>query len=360
VTGRNDELARTAQRRFERVLTASRLLTLIPVVFLLLDAAGSFIYGTDIFVRTASDVISEPAKIGGRLGIFLIVMDTFLVGATLMIAAFGFYELFIIKGEQSSSALWLPKWLRMRDLEDLKARVVSMLILVAAITFVDRTVESQDQQEILFLGIGISIIIAALTTFLWFSRRNPPEADLAVVTGDNGGSGGDDGRGPATADIAPKEPRGVGAASLSDPLPAGAPAATTHSASAAEATPRPASPAEATPRPAKVMAILAGTRRVGNWSVAKRTDVITAAGWARFDLREAALPAPQVALRVIAGLGLVSITVPPHMDVAESGFTLLGIRSIRGGPATPSRAGATELVLSGACVLGIVLVRRTP
>jgi uncharacterized membrane protein YqhA len=380
VTGRNDELARTAQRRFERVLTASRLLTLIPVVFLLLDAAGSFIYGTDIFVRTASDVISEPAKIGGRLGIFLIVMDTFLVGATLMIAAFGFYELFIIKGEQSSSALWLPKWLRMRDLEDLKARVVSMLILVAAITFVDRTVESQDQQEILFLGIGISIIIAALTTFLWFSRRNPPEADLAVVTGDNGGSGGDDGGGPATADISPKEPRGVGAASLSDPLPAGAPAATTHSASAAEATPRPAraseatrppataqaaapgpaSPAVATPRPAKVMAILAGTRRVGNWSVAKRTDVITAAGWARFDLREAALPAPQVALRVIAGLGVVSITVPPHMDVAESGFTLLGIRSIRGGPATPSRTGATELVLSGACVLGIVLVRRTP
>src|SRR5215471_7085445 len=146
--GRNDGLARTTQRRFERVLTASRLLVLIPVVFLLLDAAGSFIYGTDIFVRTASDVISEPAKIGGRLGIFLIVMDTFLVGATLMIAAFGFYELFVIKGEPSSS-LWLPKWLRMRDLEDLKARVVSMLILVAAITFVDRTVESQDQQEIL-------------------------------------------------------------------------------------------------------------------------------------------------------------------------------------------------------------------
>jgi len=350
VTGRNDGLARTTQRRFERVLTASRLLVLIPVVFLLLDAAGSFIYGTDIFVRTASDVISEPAKIGGRLGIFLIIMDTFLVGATLMIAAFGFYELFIIKGEQPSGALWLPKWLRMRDLEDLKARVVSMLILVAAITFVDRTVESQDQQEILFLGIGISIIIAALTTFLWFSRRNPPEPDIADLTADNGGSGGDAGGGPAGEDFSPIQPRVGGAATLSDPGRAGAPAATPGSASATEAP----------PRPAKVMAILAGTRRVGNWNVADRTDIITAAGWTRFDLREAALPAQQVAVRVVAGLGVVLITVPPHMDVAESGVTLLGIRSIRGGPATRSRNGATELVLSGACVLGVVLVRRMP
>jgi uncharacterized membrane protein YqhA len=67
-------------------------------------------------------------------------MDTFLVGATLMVAAFGFYELFIITGEKEGHKYWLPGWLQMTDLDDLKNRVVSMLILVAAITFVDRTV----------------------------------------------------------------------------------------------------------------------------------------------------------------------------------------------------------------------------
>src|SRR5262249_9204498 len=170
------------QRRFERVLTASRLLALVPVVFLLLDAAASFVYGTDIFVRTATDVFSEPAKIGGRLGLFLIVMDTFLVGATLMIAAFGFYELFVLKGDDDSHKFWLPGWLKMRDLEDLKARVVSMLILVAAITFVDRAVESKSEEEVLFLGVGISIIVAALTVFLRFGRRES-------ISGESGGTG---------------------------------------------------------------------------------------------------------------------------------------------------------------------------
>ena len=36
----------------------------------------------------------------------------------------------------------LPGWLRMNDLNDLKARVISMIILVAAVTFVDVVVET--------------------------------------------------------------------------------------------------------------------------------------------------------------------------------------------------------------------------
>ncbi len=159
------------QGRFERLLALSRLLTLIPVIFLLLDAAGSFVYGSDILIRTADGDIGEPSRIGGRLGIFLIVMDTFLVGATLMIAAFGFYELFVIRKERARHKYWLPSWLKMRDLEDLKARVVSMLILVAAITFVDIAVESHDERGILFLGLGIAVVIIALTAFLRFGRR---------------------------------------------------------------------------------------------------------------------------------------------------------------------------------------------
>ncbi len=158
------------QAGFERFLSLTRLLALIPVLFLLVDAAASFIYGTDILVRSATGLIGEPAQVGGRLGVFLIVMDTFLVGATLMVSAFGFYELFIVRAPGNQYRL--PRWLRMHDLEDLKARVVSMLVLVVAITFVDRTVESHDEQEVLFLGLGISIIIVALTVFLWLGRRS--------------------------------------------------------------------------------------------------------------------------------------------------------------------------------------------
>jgi len=160
------------QRRFENALEASRLLIVIPVVFLLVDAAGSFAYGCLIFITTLSDVVHETAteKIGGILGRFLVVMDSYLVGATLMIAAFGFYSLFI-DGKHSGSRFRLPRWLTMRDLEDLKARVVSMLILVAAITFVDVAVETHDEIGVFYLGIGIAVVIIALTAFLRFGRQ---------------------------------------------------------------------------------------------------------------------------------------------------------------------------------------------
>jgi uncharacterized membrane protein YqhA len=344
-----DSQARRLQRGFERMLTLSRLLVLIPVIFLLLDAAGSFVYGSDILVRSATGLIGEPAKIGGRLGLFLIVMDTFLVGATLMIAAFGFYELFIIKGEREGRRYWLPGWLQMHDLEDLKARVVSMLILVAAITFVDRTVEAHDEQEVLFLGIGISIIIAALTGFLWFGKRRPsadPRAASApMTTGQNLPPAGS----PApVADpaLAPADspPRPRGARRASGPT----------SGHAAD---------RAGKRPARVIALLGSSRRDGGWNAAPRTDVIAFAGRARIDITNADVRGERLKIRVISVFGLVSIAVPPEMAVADSGLALLGSRSVRGGTSAPGTAGtpgAPELVLSGACILGAVRVRRKP
>jgi len=162
------------RRGFELFLGWSRLLVLVAVVFLLADAAASFIYGSDILVRTAAGVIGRPARIGGRLGILLVVMDAYLVGATLMVAAFGLYGLFVIRDGPARGTHWLPNWLAMRDLDDLKARVVSMLILVAAVTFVDIAVESRDEVGILYLGLGISVVIAALTAFLRFGRQRAP------------------------------------------------------------------------------------------------------------------------------------------------------------------------------------------
>jgi uncharacterized membrane protein YqhA len=58
----------------------------------------------------------------------------------------------------------------MHDLNDLKARVISMVILVAAVTFVDEAVESKGGLDTFYLGVGVAVVIAALTAFLHFGR----------------------------------------------------------------------------------------------------------------------------------------------------------------------------------------------
>jgi len=87
-----------------------------------------------------------------------------------MIAAFGFYDLFIGTIGAGGSGARLPGWLRIHDLDDLKARVISMIVLVAAVSFVVVAVESKSGQDTLYLGVGVAVVIAALTAFLRFGR----------------------------------------------------------------------------------------------------------------------------------------------------------------------------------------------
>jgi uncharacterized membrane protein YqhA len=151
---------------FEWGLLLARGLVLIPVVMLVIAAAGSFVYGSALFVWLVSDVFPHPFPVGNRIGIFLVVVDLFLIGATLLIAAIGLYELFVSGADPRRRRAHLPVWLVMNDLNDLKARVVSMLVLVAAVTFVDILVDFHGGHDILYMGIAVALVIAALTAFL--------------------------------------------------------------------------------------------------------------------------------------------------------------------------------------------------
>ncbi len=162
-------------RPFERGLSLSRVVVVVPVIVLLLSAMASFAYGTDVFVRSVVHVVDGSQLTSHNLGFLLLLTDLFLIGATLMIAAFGFYDLFIGTIGASSPGVRLPGWLRMRDLNDLKARVISMIILVAAVSFVDDVVESKGGLDTLYLGVGVGVVIAALTAFLHFGRMDGGE-----------------------------------------------------------------------------------------------------------------------------------------------------------------------------------------
>jgi len=155
---------------FEGVLSLSRVVVVVPVIVLLLSAISSFAYGTDVFFRSVKRVVDDPQLTSHNLGFLLLLTDLFLVGATLMIAAFGLYDLFITRIDAGRRSLRLPAWLEMHDLNDLKARVISMIILVAAVTFVDVVVESKSGLNTLYLGAGVALVIAALTAFLRFGR----------------------------------------------------------------------------------------------------------------------------------------------------------------------------------------------
>jgi uncharacterized membrane protein YqhA len=171
-TSRGQDARSRLEGGFEQALSLSRVVVIVPVIILLLAALSSFAYGTDVFIRSVANVVEDPELTAHNLGYLLLLTDLFLVGATLMIAAFGFYSLFITGSESGGLSLRLPRWLRMHDLNDLKARVISMIILVAGVTFVDVAVESKTELNTLYLGAAVALVIVALTVFLHFGRMD--------------------------------------------------------------------------------------------------------------------------------------------------------------------------------------------
>lgn len=150
--------------RFEAVLVACRLVVLVPVVVCALGAVGAFAYGTDVFVLALRAVVAAPLPVGEKIGQVLLGIDLFLIGATLLIASFGLYELFVARiggaGER------LPGWLQMRDLNDLKVRVVSMIVLIVAVDFVQVLVEATSSAHVLEQGAAVALVVISLTAFV--------------------------------------------------------------------------------------------------------------------------------------------------------------------------------------------------
>ena len=91
---------------------------------------------------------------------FIEVVDGFLLATVFLIIAVGLYELFI------DSTLTLPAWLDIKTLDDLKAKLIGVVIIVLAVIFLGNTARWTGGTEILYLGVGIGAVIVALTYFL--------------------------------------------------------------------------------------------------------------------------------------------------------------------------------------------------
>ena len=171
MTGPGDDKVARLRGASERVLEGARFAVLVPVVTLLLAAFVAFVYGVAYFVDSIRLIIDHPFPIAKNIGLFIVIVDLFLVGVTLLIAAIGLFELFLAPDTPQDGRRILPAWLVIRDLNDLKARVISMIVLVSAVSFTDLVVDFRAGRDILYLGVGVSLVILALTVFIRFGGK---------------------------------------------------------------------------------------------------------------------------------------------------------------------------------------------
>jgi uncharacterized membrane protein YqhA len=151
------------------LLNASRYMVLAAVVGALLGAAALFLYGlVDVVVVIARTITSgEISTVGAKqlMLYFIEVFDLFLLGTVMLIMGLSLYELFM------DSDLELPARLEIRTFEDLKTNLVTVVIAVMAVTFLGQVISWDGRADLLGLGVGVALVIAALNVYLWIAKR---------------------------------------------------------------------------------------------------------------------------------------------------------------------------------------------
>jgi uncharacterized membrane protein YqhA len=147
-----------------RFLSATRYITVIPVVCIFLAATALLIFGATSTTMSIVEVITAgkfDSKVGKTLLLHSIEnVDMFLLGTVLYVIAVGLYELFI------DDTLDLPKWLVIHDLDDLKDKLIGVVIVVLGVLFLGQVISWDGQRDLLNPGAAIALVIAALAYFL--------------------------------------------------------------------------------------------------------------------------------------------------------------------------------------------------
>ncbi len=92
---------------------------------------------------------------------FISAIDLFMVAVVMFVMGIGLFELFVDRDQSIS----YPHWLKIRDLNDLKEKLIAAAVVVIMITFLKHIVMWENPVETLYFGGAIAIVIAAITLF---------------------------------------------------------------------------------------------------------------------------------------------------------------------------------------------------
>jgi uncharacterized membrane protein YqhA len=144
----------------KKLLERGGLVVIVPIITLFISSILFGFYGAYLAIETGvkfftypeyRDVIELAPK-------FFSVIDVFLLAMVLYIFALGLYELFV-------GQLNVPEALSITSVDELKAKLASVVILFVAIAYVKLLVDWTNAVDTLLFGAATGILIAVLIQY---------------------------------------------------------------------------------------------------------------------------------------------------------------------------------------------------
>jgi len=167
-------LGKKLEDSFERVLWSLRFVVLLGVIFGAVSAIILFVVGSIEIFNVLVDAmfvveahLSHETILVGLIG----AIDFYLIGLVLLIFSFGIYELFISELDIARSCGGFTNILEVKNLDDLKNKILKVIIMVLIVTFFQRVLDLEMVSSMDALAMAVSICLICIGVY-YIGRHN--------------------------------------------------------------------------------------------------------------------------------------------------------------------------------------------
>jgi uncharacterized membrane protein YqhA len=150
----------------KRILGSTRYAVIVPAIASILGAILLMLQGSIGMVQAIIDTVWFQIALKDTIVDVLTSVDAILLGTVLLVIGYGLYELFV------DADIDVPTWLQVRDLDDLKSKLIGVVVAIIAVVFVGVLVDSNRATDVISYGVGAGALVAGLALFAYATKKD--------------------------------------------------------------------------------------------------------------------------------------------------------------------------------------------
>jgi uncharacterized membrane protein YqhA len=157
-----------------KIFGLTRYAVVVPSIASIIGALLLMAQGSIEVVMVVIDAVMNQAYLKDTIVDVLTAVDAILLGTVLLVIGYGLYELFV------DTRLEVPTWLQVRNLDDLKSKLIGVVVAIIAVVFVGVLVDANRASDVVSYGVGAGALVAGLALFALATRKEPSPQKTAA------------------------------------------------------------------------------------------------------------------------------------------------------------------------------------
>ena len=149
----------------KKALGLTRYAVFVPAIASIIGAILLMGQGSLEILKVVISAVTSEYGLKETIVEVLTAVDAILLGTVLLVIGYGLYELFI------DAEIEVPLWLRVRDLDDLKSKLIGVVVAILAVVFVGVFVDSNRSEDVISYGVGAGALVVGLAIFAFATKK---------------------------------------------------------------------------------------------------------------------------------------------------------------------------------------------